>query len=96
MNLNGDAVDCVNRRYASTNQYGFAFQTTVIFSVNTVIFIVRFVVLRGIILNKIDKGLCDDFVLACIGVSACSVVLYLLIYFSHYTKIYFSSNITNT
>jgi len=44
--------------------------------------------------------MCDDFVLACIGVSACCVVLYLFIYLfiylSHYIEIYFSMNITYT
>jgi len=52
----------------------------VIFSVNIVIFGVRFIMSRGTIINKIDTGMCDDFVLACIGVSACCVVLYLFIY----------------
>ena len=93
MNLNSGAVVYLNRRYASTNLHGITSQTTVTFSVNTVTLTVKFVVLRCTILNKIDTALCDDFVTACIGVSACCVVLCLFIYLSPYIKIYVSMNI---
>jgi hypothetical protein len=70
MKLNGVAVDCVNRRCASTNLHGIASQTTaVLIFVNTLICTVRLVVHRGTNLNKTDTAMCDDFALAYIGVS---------------------------
>jgi hypothetical protein len=61
MRLNGDAVDCLNRRYVSTNLHGIASQTTVvIIFVNTLIFTVRCVMQRGTVLNKTDTAMCDD------------------------------------
>ena len=55
-------MDCLNRRYASTSLHGIASQTTVVINfVNTLIFIVRFVVQSGGILNKIETAMCDDF-----------------------------------
>ena len=48
---------------------------------------------RGTIINKIDTGMCDDFVLACIGVSACSVVLYLFI--TIYQNLFFNEHNKN-
>jgi len=44
MKLNGGAVDCLNRRYASTYLHGIASQTTVvIIFVNTLMYTVKFV-----------------------------------------------------
>ena len=61
MKLTGVAVDCLNRRYTSTNLHGIAPQTTVVLIfVNTLIFIVIFVTQRGTILNKTDTAMCDD------------------------------------
>jgi hypothetical protein len=72
--LNGGAVDCRNLRFASTNLYGTATQTTVVLIfVNNLIFTVRFVTQSGAILNKTDTAMCDDFVTAYIGVCACCV-----------------------
>ena len=74
MKLNIGAVDCLNRRYASTNLHGTTSQTTVvIISVNNLIFTVRFVVQRGTILNKTDTAMCDGFVQTSIGVTLCCV-----------------------
>jgi len=60
MKLNGGAVDCLNRRYASTSLHGIASQTTVvIIFVTTLMFTARFVLQSGTILNKIDIAMCD-------------------------------------
>jgi hypothetical protein len=65
MKLNGGAVDCLNRGYASTSLHGIASQTTVVINfVNTSIFTVRFVVQSGRILNKIELAICEDFATA--------------------------------
>jgi hypothetical protein len=65
MKLNGGAVDCRNRRCASTKPHGIASQkTVVIIIVINLIFRVRFVTQSGEILNKADTAMCDDFVTA--------------------------------
>ena len=92
MKLNDDAVDCLNRRCASTSLHGNASQTkVVIISVNTLIFTVRFVVQRDTILNKTDTAMFDDFVQASIGDSACCVYsngIYYYLYIYIYIYIY--------
>jgi len=112
MKLTGVAVDCLNRRYTSTSLHGIATQTTVVLIfVNTLIFVVIFVIQSGTNLNKKDTAMCDDFVTACIGVSVCcvygnSIIFYLLneIYFTSYRLcvyiyigvfIYLSLNVKN-
>ena len=65
MNLNAGAMDCVNRRYASTNLHGIASQmTVVVISVNTLIFTVRFAIWKGTIFKTTDTAICDVFATA--------------------------------
>ena len=67
-------MDCLNRRFASTNLHGIASQTTVvIIFVNTLIFTVRFVMQSGTVLNKTDTPMCNDVATMLIGVSNCCV-----------------------
>jgi len=74
MKLDGVAVECPNRRCASTNLHGIDSETTVVLIfVNTLICTVRFVTQSGEILNKTVTAICDDFVTAYIGVSTCCV-----------------------
>ena len=108
--LNGGAVECLNRRYASTNLHGIASQTTVvIIFVITVIFTVRFVMQTGTILNKIDTAVCDVVATVLIGLSNCCVygnvqIFYLLneinftshIYMALHNQNYCSMNISNS
>jgi len=70
MKLEDVAVDCLNRRCASTNLHGIDSETTVVLSfVNTLICAVKLVVQWGTFLNETDTAMCDDFALAYIGVS---------------------------
>ena len=74
MKENGVAVDCLNRRYASTNLHGIASHKTVVkIFVNTSIFTVRFDSVDWYSINKIDTAMCDDFALASIFISNCCV-----------------------